>query len=99
MPDLDCIENALMCTGWNKARVRCLARFLVAVLVCRSVCLSRLANALPGGTKADSRYKRLQRFLAHFAPDAGELARLLVAITKQKPPFVLALDRTMFTSV
>ena len=32
------IENALRTTGWNLARVKLLARFLLALLVCRTVC-------------------------------------------------------------
>jgi hypothetical protein len=94
MPDLHSIENALAKTGWNKARVRLLARFLVALIVCRTVCLYRLANFLPGEAQTASHYKRLQRFLARFTFDLTALARLIVDWTRQKPPFVLALDRT-----
>jgi hypothetical protein len=32
MPELDCIESTLLTTGWNRARVRLLARFLVALI-------------------------------------------------------------------
>ena len=94
MPALHSIEEALLPTGWNKARVRLLARFLVAVIACRSVCLYRLANALPGTAKPSSHYKRLQRFLSGFDLDLAVLARLMVALTRQEPPFILALDRT-----
>lgn len=100
MPDLDCIESALNATGWNKARVRLLARFLVALIACRTVCLSRLANALPAGNrvvKTDSHYKRLCRFVTGFDLDMVQLARLVVSIAGRvglAPPFVLALDRT-----
>lgn len=94
MPDLNCIERALLCTGWNKARVKLLARFLIALIACRTVCLYRLANALPGSAKPSSHYKRLQRFLSGFDLDFTVLARLVVALTRQEPPFVLALDRT-----
>jgi hypothetical protein len=97
MPDLDCIEDALQATGWNRARIRLLARFLVALIVCRTVCLSRLANALPGSARTQSHYKRLCRFVAGFDLDFDTLARLIVAIAGRIglwPPFVLALDRT-----
>lgn len=49
---MDCIENVLKSTGWKQiktrfdrlARVKLLARFLTALIVCRSVCLSRIAK-------------------------------------------------------
>lgn len=91
---IESLENALSQTGWNKARIRLLARFVTALIVCRSVCLSRLANALPGHVQTSSHYRRLQRFLATFDLDFAALARLVVALSGTKPPFVLALDRT-----
>jgi hypothetical protein len=94
MSALHSIEDALLRTGWNKARVHLLARFLVTLIACRTVCLYRLANALPGSAKPSSHYKRLQRFLRGFDLDFTVLARLVVALTRQEPPFVLALDRT-----
>jgi hypothetical protein len=94
MPDLDCIESALTKTGWNKARVRFFARFLVALIACRTVCLYRLANAVPGEAKTGSHYKRLQRFVGGFGLDFVSLARLVVSVAGVSGPFVLALDRT-----
>lgn len=94
MPELDCIENALIRTGWNKARVGLLTRFLCALIACRSVCLYRLCHVLPGEAKASSHYRRLQRFLADFALDLDAWAALIVQIVGKEPPFVLALDRT-----
>jgi hypothetical protein len=94
MPDLYSIENALDRTGWNRARVRLLARFLIALIACRTICLYRLANALPGKAMASSHYKRLQRFLAGFDLDFATLARLVVTLSGKQPPSVLALDRT-----
>lgn len=94
MPDLDCIESALRKTGWNKARVRLLARFLLALIACRTVCLYRLANALPGQAQTGSHYKRLQRFVAGFDLDFASLARLVISMVGVPAPYVLALDRT-----
>ena len=59
---MDYIENALKSTGGNLARVKLLASFLTALIVCRSVCLTQVANAFEGGAKTASNYKRLQRF-------------------------------------
>jgi hypothetical protein len=94
MPAIDSIELALQKTGWNKARVRLLARFLVAVITCRSVCLYRLANLLPGDVKTSSHFRRLQRFVADFEMDFAAFAAVVIALCGLRPPFVLALDRT-----
>jgi hypothetical protein len=94
---LDCIESieaTLSGTGWNKARVKLLARFLVALIGCRTVCLARLANALHGKAKVESHYKRLKRFVRQFDLSQPVLARLVLTLTRAAPPFVLALDRT-----
>lgn len=95
---MDCIENALKTTGWNRARVKLLARFLTALLVCRSVCLSKVANVLAGEAKTASHYKRLQRFLRGFDLDRIALARIMIgwlyAQTGLKAPYILSLDRT-----
>lgn len=94
MPDLDCIESALACTGWNRARVKFLARSVVALLTAQTVCLSRLSVLFPSAATSESRYKRMQRFLSGFALDFEGLARLLVQVAGVQPPWTLALDRT-----
>jgi hypothetical protein len=80
MPDLNCIEDALNSTGWNRARIRLLARFIVALLCLQTVSLTRLATILPSNAKDTSVYRQLQRFLAQFTFDDQTLARLLIRI-------------------
>jgi hypothetical protein len=94
MPDLDCIEEALASTGWNRARVRLLARFVVALLCLQSVSLTRLATILPSPAKNASIYRRLQRFLAQFSFDEATLAPWLARLVKLAPPWEVSLDRT-----
>ncbi len=98
MSDLHCIEQtieqALQSTGWNKARVTFLARFLVALIAIKTVCLTQIASVFPGEAVPASHYKRIQRFLRHFDLDAATVARLVVALAAPEPPWVLALDRT-----
>lgn len=94
MPKLDCIEDALSGTGWNRARIRFLARFIVALLTVRSACLSKIVRLFPSEAKNESSYKRMQRFLRAFDMDDAALARLLVGIAKIPPPWTLAIDRT-----
>ena len=94
MLDLNCIESALSRTGWNRARVKFLARFVVSLLTAQTVCLTRLAVLFPSEAAKDSCYKRMQRFLRGFDLDYSVLARLLVQIAGISPPWTLALDRT-----
>jgi hypothetical protein len=100
MPDLHCIqsleqlEQTLATTHWNRARVKFLARFLVALIAVKTVCLSQVASVFPGAAKPESHYKRIQRFLRGFDLDFGALAHLLAALAGPEPPWVLSLDRT-----
>jgi hypothetical protein len=94
MSDLHCIEQALQSTGWNQARIKFLARFLVALIAVKTVCLSQIACVFPGPAKPASHYKRIQRFLRHFDLDTAALAKLVVRLVGQEPPWTLALDRT-----
>lgn len=94
MPDLNSIEEALSPLGYNKARLKCLAAALVALLTIQSVNLKKIANLFPTNAKADSAYKRLQRLLRFFEPDRDSLAKILAAICKVAPPWNLSMDRT-----
>jgi hypothetical protein len=78
----------------NRARVKFLARFLIALFTVKSVCLTQIASVFPGEAQVGSHYKRLQRFLRGFEMDFATLARLLVRLSGAAAPFELALDRT-----
>lgn len=94
MPDLHSIESALAPLLWNKARIKLLAAVVVALLSAQSINLMKLALLMPTSAKVPSAYKRLQRFLADFAPDMDTFARLLSSLCKIAPPWNLAIDRT-----
>lgn len=79
---------------WNRARLKLLARVILALLQVRSVNLARLAAALPGKADFASRYKQLQRWMRRFELPFDELTRLLVKMVGVKSPFILVLDRT-----
>ncbi len=64
--------------GWNKARADLLSLFIVALLKVRSVNLTKIAVAMPGRAKTDSKYKRLQRFFAKFDFSMDSIAKLIV---------------------
>ncbi len=80
--------------GWNKARIKFLARFLVALIAVKTVCLTQIASVFAGKAKPASHYKRIQRFLRGFDLDFAALARLVVSLVDVPAPWVLSLDRT-----
>ena len=93
--ELCCIEQKLSDSiAWNLARIEFLARFLVAIITVKTVCLTQVASVFPGKAQPDSAYKRIRRFLADFEMDMATIARLVVSLVGQEPPWVLALDRT-----
>lgn len=52
--------------SWNRARIKFLARFLVALFQVQTVNLAKIACVFSGSAKMASNYKRLQRFLRFF---------------------------------
>ncbi len=45
--DLKTLQEALKPLGWNQARIKCLAAFLVAILTVQSVNLVKIAKVFP----------------------------------------------------
>jgi hypothetical protein len=79
---------------WNKARIKFVTRFLLALFAVRTVNLSKLATAFSGRAKEESNYKRLQRFLHNFELPYAQLANFVVKLLGIPGPYTLALDRT-----
>lgn len=52
--------------NWNRARIKFLARFLVALFQVQTVNLTKIACVFAGTAKIASNYKKLQRFLHFF---------------------------------
>jgi phosphate starvation-inducible membrane PsiE len=52
--------------SWNRARIKFLARFLIALFQVQTVNLTKIACVFAGSAKIASNYKRLQRFLRFF---------------------------------
>lgn len=80
---------------WNKSRSDLLSFFVVALLKVRSVNLTKIAVAMPGRAKTESKYRRLRRFFADFDFSLDEIARLIVRflpINGEK--WDLSMDRT-----
>jgi hypothetical protein len=63
--------------NWNKARLDCFARLILSLFAMRTVNLKEIALGFASQSQVDSRYRRLQRFFAHFKLDYSQLARWL----------------------
>lgn len=95
MTDIRSLEQTLIDNlPWNKARIKFVARFLLALYAVRTVNLSILATAFSGSAKEESNYKRLQRFLRNFEVPYSQLAQFVVKLLGIPGPYTLALDRT-----
>src|SRR5262249_23011238 len=95
MKDIRPLEQTLLENlPWNKARIKFVIRFLLALYAMRTVNLSILATALSGTAKEDSNYKRLQRFLRNFEVPYAQVAQFVVKVLAVPGLYTLALDRT-----
>ena len=80
---------------WNKSRIGCLARMVIAMIAVRTVNLVDIACAFGGGkTKVLSNYRRLQRFFSHFELNYAQLASLLFGLFAQQDKVYLSMGRT-----
>ncbi|MFC3909875.1 IS4 family transposase [Legionella dresdenensis] len=80
---------------WNKARLDCFVRMLVALFVVRTVNLSEIAVAFCSKAEKESRYKRLQRFFGQFNLDYTLIARLIFKLFfSDSQKIYLTIDRT-----
>lgn len=80
--------------GWNRARLKLIARFKAAMLKLQTANLWKIAVALKAGVQIRSNYRRIQRFLAGYDVDFAELGRLLVKLLPESEPHVVVIDRT-----
>jgi Transposase DDE domain len=95
MTDIRSLEQTLLDNlPWNRARIKFVARFLLALYAVRTVNLSILATAFSGAAEEESNYKRLQRFLREFEMPYAQLAEFVVKLLGIPGPYILALDRT-----
>jgi len=80
--------------SWNKARIDCFARMLLALFSVKTVNLSELAVAFASKATVASRYKRLQRFFRYFKIDYEFFAKLIFRLFVTNKQVYLVLDRT-----
>ena len=76
------------------ARLNFVARFVMAVVVVRSVTLSRVASVLNPGVLIESNEKRINRFFVQVSFASELFAKLILALLPVKTNLVITLDRT-----
>ena len=76
------------------ARLNFISRFIMAVIVVRTVSLSCLASALNPAVFPESNEKRLRRFFGEVNLDKTSFAGLMLKWLPVKEAYVLSLDRT-----
>ncbi|MFN7609515.1 MAG: IS4 family transposase, partial [bacterium] len=80
--------------SWDKRRCDFAASYIIAALKVCTVNGIKIANALDGKSKKESKYRRLQRFFAEFSFRGEDIARMLLSMIPIPPPYSLSLDRT-----
>lgn len=80
--------------GWNRARIKLIARLMRALPMQTTTNLAQLAVVMKPQVQTDSTYRRLQRFFAGFAFGYEALGQFLLDLVPTDPPYVAVLDRT-----
>jgi hypothetical protein len=95
MADMRLLERTLgENVTWNKARINFLAKFIIALVQVKTISLVQISSMVSGRAKADSHYKRCQRFLRFFDLPFAEVAHLVIKLLGITAPFVISIDRT-----
>ena len=80
---------------WNKARLDCFTRMLLALFSVRTVNLREIAVAFSSDAQIDSRYKRCKRFFVNFKMDMDVIAHAIFKIFFSGiEKFYVTIDRT-----
>ena len=80
---------------WNKRRIECFVQMLLALMIVRTVNLTRIANQIATRVKLSNRYRRLQRFFEKCTVDYDSVAKFIFRLfqfTNKK--VYLTMDRT-----
>lgn len=79
--------------NWNASRIEFLALFIPALYKVRTVNLAELGRAIPGRASAESKSRRIQRFISKFDLPFEDTAELIGNWLPQGP-WILTMDRT-----
>lgn len=81
--------------GWNKARISCFAKMLIALIATRTINLNKIACFFTSDAQQLSRYRRLQRFFSGFSIDYDMIAGFIFQIFfVRNGQWFLTMDRT-----
>ena len=80
--------------SWNKSRIRFVSMFIISLIKVKTVNLTQIALSLNPHARAESNYRRSQRFLADFEFDFASIATFMLSLLPIANGFVLTLDRT-----
>jgi hypothetical protein len=81
--------------NWNKARMDCFVGMLIGWLKLRTVNLTELATAFPSPAQPESRYRRIQRFLADYTINFDSVAGFIMRwFDFLENDYYLVIDRT-----
>jgi hypothetical protein len=81
--------------NWNKARITCFSKMLLALFVTRTVNLNKIACSMSSPADKTSRYRRLQRFFAEVPIDFEMVASFIFRLFfVTNGHWYLTMDRT-----
>lgn len=80
---------------WNKARLTCFIKMLMALFCVKTINLTAIATAMDSDATIDSRYRRVRRFFSLFEIDLTDIARFIFKwFLLDESKVYLILDRT-----
>lgn len=80
---------------WNKARVECFSKMIVALLTVKTVNLMEWAQVFITTANPDSAYMRIKRFFRHFDLDGDTIAKFIFFLFNfSNSRWYLTIDRT-----
>lgn len=78
----------------NKAKLVALTGILIGIIKSATCNLTKVAANMPGNTKFDSKYRRIQRFFSKMILEQKDLANFILKQIDLKSNLILILDRT-----
>ncbi len=78
----------------NLSRIKLTAYMLHALCMVQIVSLHKQASAMPTSVERDSNLRRILQFIANYALDLDQVARMLFSLLPIKDDLVLSMDRT-----
>lgn len=79
---------------FNKARIRLISLFIMALIKVKSFNYNKLSNAFDVKANHSSSYRRIQRFMAEFDFSMKTVSKLIFKLLPKKKKYVLVIDRT-----